>query len=90
MLAAATAALYNNIPIAHIHGGESTEGAMDEAIRHSITKMSWLHFTATKKYRNRVIQLGENPNRVFNVGGLGVHALSKTNLYSKNYLEKKF
>ena len=90
MLAAASAALYSNIAIAHIHGGESTEGAIDEAIRHSITKMSWFHFTATKKYRNRVIQLGESPSRVFNVGGLGVDAISKTKLYSKKYLEKKF
>ena len=90
MLAVASAALYKNIPIAHIHGGESTEGAIDEAIRHSITKMSWFHFTATAKYRERVIQLGENPDRVFNVGGLGVHALSKINIYSKKYLEKKF
>ena len=67
MLAAASAALYSNIAIAHIHGGENTEGAIDEAIRHSITKMSWFHFTATKKYRQRVIQLGESPSRVFNV-----------------------
>ena len=90
MLAAAAAALYSNIAIAHIHGGESTEGAIDEAIRHSITKMSWFHFTATKKYRQRVIQLGESPSRVFNVGGLGVYAISKTNFYSKKELEKKF
>ena len=88
MLAAASAALYSNIAIAHIHGGESTEGAIDEAIRHSITKMSWFHFTATKKYRQRVIQLGESPSRVFNVGGLGVYAISKTNFYSKEELEK--
>ena len=65
MLAAASAALYSNIAIAHIHGGESTEGAIDEAIRHSITKMSWFHFTATEKYRKRVIQLGENPSKSF-------------------------
>ena len=90
MLAAASAALYSNIAIAHIHGGENTEGAIDEAIRHSITKMSWFHFTATKKYRQRVIQLGESPSRVFNVGGLGVYAISKTNFYSKKELEKKF
>ena len=90
MLAAASAALYSNIAIAHIHGGENTEGAIDEAIRHSITKMSWFHFTATKKYRQRVIQLGESPSRVFNVGGLGVYAISKTNFYSKKELEKNF
>lgn len=90
MLAAASAALFNNIAIAHIHGGESTEGSIDEAIRHSITKMSWFHFTATKKYKQRVIQLGESPSRVFNVGGMGVYAISKTKFYSKKELEKKF
>lgn len=90
MLAAASAALYSNIAIAHIHGGESTEGAIDEAIRHSITKMSWFHFTATKKYRQRVIQLGESPSRVFNVGGMGAYAISKINCFSKKELEKKF
>jgi GDP/UDP-N,N'-diacetylbacillosamine 2-epimerase (hydrolysing) len=67
--AAASSALFAGIPIAHIHGGETTEGAFDEAIRHSITKMSWWHFVATEEYRRRVIQLGESPDRVFNVGG---------------------
>jgi len=90
MLAAASAALYSNLAIAHIHGGESTEGAIDEAIRHSITKMSWFHFTATKTYKKRVIQLGENPSRVFNVGGLGVYTISKSKFFSKEELEKKF
>ncbi len=60
------------IPIAHLHGGETTEGAFDEAFRHSITKMSQIHFVAADVYRDRVIQLGENPNNVFLVGGLGV------------------
>ena len=68
MLAAASAAMIHRIPIAHIHGGEATEGAIDDAIRHAITKMSYLHFASTGVYRNRIIQLGEEPERVFNVG----------------------
>ena len=83
MLAASIAALYSKIPIAHIHGGETTEGAYDESIRHSITKMAWWHFVANKEYERRVIQLGESPNRVFNVGGLGVDAIKKTKLLTK-------
>lgn len=75
ILAAVTAALFHRIPVAHIHGGETTEGAFDEAIRHSITKMSSLHFVAADEYRRRVIQLGEDPARVFLVGGLGVDAV---------------
>jgi len=71
-LAAATAALLTRLPIAHIHGGELTAGAVDDAIRHAITKMSWLHFTSTDDYARRVIQLGEEPARVFAVGALGV------------------
>ena len=72
IFAAAAAAALQNIAIAHIHGGETTEGAVDEFLRHSITKMSYLHFTACEEYRRRVIQLGEAPDRVFNVGALGV------------------
>lgn len=72
IFAASTAAALQNIPIAHIHGGETTEGAVDEFLRHSITKMSHLHFTACKEYQKRVIQLGESPDRVHNVGALGV------------------
>ncbi|MDC0300082.1 UDP-N-acetylglucosamine 2-epimerase [Verrucomicrobia bacterium] len=72
LLAAASAAMVARIPIAHIHGGETSEGAIDEAIRHSITKMSHLHFTATEDYRKRVIQLGEAPDTVFNVGGMAM------------------
>ena len=86
VLAASLAAMFENIPIAHIHGGETTAGAFDEAIRHSITKMSWWHFVAADEYGKRVIQLGENPERVFNVGGLGVDAIKKTNLLSKDEL----
>jgi GDP/UDP-N,N'-diacetylbacillosamine 2-epimerase (hydrolysing) len=86
VLAASLAAMFGNIPIAHIHGGETTAGAFDEAIRHSITKMAWWHFVAADEYEKRVIQLGENPERVFNVGGLGVDTIKKTNLLSKDEL----
>jgi len=89
LLAASTAALFARIPIAHIGGGETTEGAFDEAIRHSITKMAWWHFVAMKEYEKRVIQLGEDPKRVWNVGGQGVDAISKAKLLSKKELMKK-
>lgn len=82
------AAMLNNIPVAHIHGGEITEGAIDDAIRHSITKMSHLHFTSCEEYRKRVIQLGENPKRVFNIGSLGVENIKKIQLLSKTDLEE--
>lgn len=88
IFSAALAAHISNIPLAHIHGGEVTVGAIDEAFRHSITKMSQLHFVAAEDYRKRVIQLGEMPDRVFNVGGLGVENISKTQLISRNELEK--
>ena len=88
ILAAVIAALFAKIPIAHIHGGETTQGAYDEAIRHSITKMAWWHFVAAKEYQKRVIQLGEDSERVFNVGGLGVAAIKKTKLLSKKELIK--
>ncbi|WP_370390799.1 UDP-N-acetylglucosamine 2-epimerase [uncultured Winogradskyella sp.] len=87
MLAAATAATIANIPIAHIHGGETTEGAYDEAIRHAITKMSYWHFTSTETYRKRVIQLGEHPDRVFNVGAIGLDGIRQLELLSKADLE---
>lgn len=87
-LAAATAAMIHRIPIAHIHGGELTEGIIDEPIRHAITKMSILHFTTTEEYRNRVIQLGEHPGRVFYVGALGVENIKTQSLMSKKELEK--
>ncbi len=80
LLSAAASCNIMKLPIAHIHGGENTEGAFDEAIRHSITKMSHLHFVAHKEYKKRVIQLGENPKNVYNVGGLGVDNLSKLEL----------
>ena len=88
MLAAASAAMIARVPIAHIHGGELTEGAIDEAIRHSITKMGYLHFCATTIYRKRIIQLGEEPQRVYGVGALGVENIKKLPLLSKKELEK--
>lgn len=89
MLAVAAAALIARIPIAHIHGGELTEGLIDEAIRHSISKMSQLHFVTTEEYRKRVIQLGEQPERVKNVGALGVENAKNVSLLSKEKLEKQ-
>ena len=87
IFAAACAALIAGIPISHIHGGELTEGAYDDALRHSITKMSHLHFTSTETYRKRVIQLGEGPDTVFNVGALGLDNIKKLSLLSKNDVE---
>ncbi len=89
LLAAASAAMVARIPIGHIHGGELTEGAIDEAIRHSITKMSHLHFTSTEIYRKRVIQLGEQPNRVFNVGATGIDNIKKLPLLKREEFEKE-
>lgn len=88
ILAAAFAAMIHRIPITHIHGGEVTEGVIDEAIRHALTKMSYLHFAATAVYRNRIIQLGEDPERVFNVGALGVENIKMIKLLEKDDLEK--
>lgn len=87
ILAAVSAALFYKIPVAHLHGGEITEGAYDDCIRHAITKMSHLHFTATELYRQRIIQLGEQPERVFNVGAIGLENIKKTPLLSKKELE---
>jgi GDP/UDP-N,N'-diacetylbacillosamine 2-epimerase (hydrolysing) len=87
IFAAAAAAMIAGIPIAHLHGGETTEGAFDEAIRHSITKMAHLHFVAAEDYRKRVIQLGEQPERVFLVGGLGIDAIKRTTLMTREALE---
>lgn len=87
-LAVCCAAMNARIPIIHLYGGETTEGAVDEAVRHAITKMSYLHFTSTEEYRKRVIQLGEAPERVFAVGGTGTENALKTQLLSKNELEK--
>lgn len=89
ILAAATAALIERIPIAHIHGGEVTEGAFDDAIRHSITKMSQLHFASTEAYRKRIIQLGEQPDRVFYTGAVGVENVKRLPLMGKEEIEKE-
>jgi len=87
IFAAVSAALVAGIPVAHLHGGELTEGAVDDAIRHAITKMSHLHFVAAAPYRDRVIQLGEAPDRVFTVGGLGVDRLQSITLLDRAALE---
>jgi GDP/UDP-N,N'-diacetylbacillosamine 2-epimerase (hydrolysing) len=87
LLSAVVAAMVARTPVAHLHGGESTEGAFDEAIRHSITKMSYLHFVAAEEYRKRVVQLGEHPSRVFQVGGLGIDNIKKLDLLDRSSLE---
>lgn len=89
MLSIATTALIMKIPIMHIHGGEITEGAYDDAIRHAITKMSHIHFASTEAYRNRIIQLGEDPNYVFNVGAIGIDNISGMALLPKQDLENE-
>lgn len=88
-LSVALAAMLCQIPISHIHGGETTEGAIDEAIRHAITKISYLHFTACAEYRKRVIQLGEDPSRVYNVGALGVENIKNLPLLSREEVSKQ-
>ncbi len=84
----ALAALLCRIPISHIHGGELTEALLDDVFRHSITKMSHIHFAANQIYSKRIIQLGENPKTVFNVGGLGVDSIKKQKIFNKSELEK--
>ena len=86
VMAICQAAMLRCMPIAHIHGGETTEGVIDEAVRHSITKMSHLHFTSTDVYRNRVIQLGESPERVFNVGAPGIDGIMSLKLLDREAL----
>lgn len=88
IFAVAASAMIARIPIAHLHGGETTEGAFDEAIRHSISKMSHLHFVAAEKYRRRVIQLGEQPEHVFTVGGLGIDNILRLKLLTREELEE--
>ena len=88
ILSSVIAAMMARIPIAHLHGGESSEGLIDEPIRHSITKMSQLHFCATERYKSRIIQMGENPDRVFNVGGMGIENIKRLKLLSKTEFEQ--
>lgn len=88
IFSAVSAALVARIPVAHVHGGETTEGSIDEALRHSITKMSHLHFVAAEEYRQRVIQLGEQPDHVFMVGGLGVDNIKRMKLLDREALEQ--
>ena len=88
ILSAVSAALVARIPVAHLHGGETTEGAFDEALRHSITKMSHLHFVAAEEYRQRVIQLGEQPDKVFLVGGVGIDNIKRLQLLDRRELEE--
>jgi GDP/UDP-N,N'-diacetylbacillosamine 2-epimerase (hydrolysing) len=88
VFSASVAAMLNRIPIAHIHGGEATYGAIDEAMRHSITKMSHLHFTSTDTYRRRVIQLGEDPRRVFCTGALGIDNIKSLKLLSRREFQR--
>lgn len=87
ILAAAQAAMLLGIPIGHIHGGERTEGAIDESIRHAVTKMAHLHFAAAEEYCSRVVQMGEHPDRVFNVGALGIDGIRRLQLLSKEEME---
>ncbi len=87
-LAVCCAAVNARIPIFHLHGGEATEGLIDEAVRHSITKMSYLHFASTERYRRRIIQMGESPGRVFNVGAMGVENALRTDLPDLEEVEK--
>ena len=90
ILASVISAQFLRIPVAHLHGGEITFGALDDAFRHSITKMSHIHFVANKKYKNRIIQLGEKSKNIHVVGGLGADSLNKIKYHSKKYLAKKF
>lgn len=89
ILSAGLAATFCRIPIAHIHGGELTQAALDDVFRHCLTKMAHIHFPATKDYKKRIVQLGENPKNVFNVGGLGVDAIKKYKPYTKKKIENK-
>jgi len=89
LLSAASSALIHNIPIIHLHGGEKTTGAFDDAIRNAITKMSNLHFVTNNEYKKRIIQMGENKKNVFNVGGFGAEAIKNINMYTKKQIQEK-
>jgi GDP/UDP-N,N'-diacetylbacillosamine 2-epimerase (hydrolysing) len=88
IFSAATAAMIAKIPIAHIHGGEITRGSWDDTIRHCITKMAHIHFSATEEYKKNIIQLGEQPSMVLNIGGMGIENIKRLKLLSKNEFEK--
>ena len=88
LLSAVICAIIANIPVAHIHGGETTEGAYDEFIRHAITKMSHLHFASCEAYRNRIVQMGEHPSTVYNVGAIGIDSIKNLKLLSREEFEK--
>nr|WP_298006713.1 UDP-N-acetylglucosamine 2-epimerase [uncultured Flavobacterium sp.] len=88
MLGVCAAAICSGIPIVHLHGGELTEGAVDDCVRHAITKMSYLHFPSTEIYRRRIIQMGENPDRVFNVGALGVENILSVPLMTEKEIRE--
>jgi UDP-hydrolysing UDP-N-acetyl-D-glucosamine 2-epimerase len=88
LFAIGTVALILGIPLAHIHGGETTLGAFDEAVRHSLTKIAILHFAAAEEYRKRIIQMGEHPDRVFTVGAPGLDEIEELNLYSREEIEE--
>ena len=90
ILAAAGAALFQKIPVAHIHGGEITEGAFDNAIRHAVTKLSHLHFTANEEYRKRIIQMGEQPGNVYVAGAPGIENILNITTLDRSGFEKKF
>lgn len=90
ILSSVIAAQLVRIPVGHIHGGEITLGAIDDAFRHSITKMSHIHFCANETYKKRIVQLGENPKNIYVVGGLGVDSIKNTKFLTRNELEKKF
>lgn len=89
MLSLVSTAMIFQVPVIHLHGGEITEGAYDDSIRHAISKLSHFHFTSTEEYKNRVIQLGENPNTVFNVGAIGIDNIQALSLLNKEQLEKE-
>lgn len=89
LLAACSAAVALRIPIAHIHGGESTEGALDEQVRHAVSKLAHLHFTAAESYRRRLIRMGEDPERVFNFGAPGLESLRRTRKLTRGELESR-
>lgn len=90
LISACYAATLARIPICHFHGGEQSQGVIDDVTRNCITKLSHIHFAATEKSKKRIIQMGENPRNVFNIGGLGAENVKKNKIHSKKLLEKKY